>query len=511
MLESSPVDAQPRQFSINVLSNVAVMLLNIGIGLWFTPYLINNLGIALYGLVTLAISVTNYMFIINTALDTSVGRFLTLDIRQQDFHKANQTFNTAFWVTSAVCFVLLPILGGLSYLSPSLFNVPSGEERATQLLFATVMLAFLFVFFRSIFTTSPFAYNRLDLRNFIIASNILFRIGFVVAAFSLVLVPKIWHVGLAILGASFCSLVFSIFIWHKLTPALYIHLNSFRKSRLRQMFSMSGWLMINQIGTLLFLNIDLIVINLALGVEVQGGYASVLQIAILLRTFAAVISTAITPLAISQYAQEKYDSLVKMTHLAIKWMGLLLALPIGGIVGFSSVFLALWLGSDFKYLSPLLVLMSIHLCINLAVLPLFSVQIAMNKVRLPGMTTLALGLINLFLAIWWVQFDYHGLGVALAGAVVLTAKNAFFTPIYGAYIQNIPWHSFLLDMIPGVLGTVCVALVSWVISVGFMIDSYAALFGSGLGVSIVYLAVIFLLASDAKERKLILSHFGRRF
>ena len=47
-----------QRFPINVLSNVAWLVLNVITGIWYIPYLIGRLGIAAYGLVPLASSVT---------------------------------------------------------------------------------------------------------------------------------------------------------------------------------------------------------------------------------------------------------------------------------------------------------------------------------------------------------------------------------------------------------------------------------------------------------------------
>ena len=421
-----------KQFVVNVSSNTVVMLLNVLIGLWYTPYLIQNLGVAVYGLVILATSLTIYMSIFNASIDNAVGRFLTIDIRRQEFDLANRTFNTAMWSAILICIFLLPVVVIVAYRTPYWFDVPVGQDNSVIVLFMTVMLAYLLIIPRSVFTSSAFAHNRLDLKNLITLSNTVVRVLFVLSFFSLFMTPQAWQVGVATLLGSFISLLISISICRRLTPELTLHLYLFDKTKWSSMVGMSGWLFIDQIGSLLFLNIDLIVVNRYLGAEVQGQYGSVLQLIILLRTLSTVITTALTPIALGQLARQDMSQMALMTRKAIKWMGLFVALPIGGLIGFSSPFLRLWLGDEFVVLTPLLILLSAHLCVNLAVRPLFPIQTALNKVRIPGLVTLLLGILNLGLAIWWVEWDQLGMGVALAGAVVLTLKNTVFTPIYGA-------------------------------------------------------------------------------
>ncbi len=92
--EFTPIDTSRGRFRVNVLSNLGYFVFNAGIQLWFTPYLIRNLGVATYGLVPLATNITNYMAILTVALSGSVGRFLTIDLARGDLATANRTFNT---------------------------------------------------------------------------------------------------------------------------------------------------------------------------------------------------------------------------------------------------------------------------------------------------------------------------------------------------------------------------------------------------------------------------------
>ena len=123
----------------------------------------------------------------------------------------------------------------------------------------------------------------------------------------------------------------------------------------------------------------------------------------------------------------------------MKLVGLLMALPIGLICGLSSPLLQTWLGPKFAELSWLMTLMTIHLSVNLAVLPLFSIQTATNAVRTPALVMIVMGMGNLGLAIFLAGPMGWGLyGVAAAGAIALTAKNLVFTPLYAA---SYPWPS----------------------------------------------------------------------
>jgi O-antigen/teichoic acid export membrane protein len=215
---------------------------------------------------------------------------------------------------------------------------------------------------------------------------------------------------------------------------------------------MGGWLFINQIGTLLFLQIDLIVVNILFGATSAGEYAIVLTWGNQLRAIAGVLGGVLTPMILTFYAREHTETMIRVTKSAVKLMGLSMALPIGLVCGFAPQLLTIWVGAKYAFLSPLMILLTVHLMINLAVSPLFSINTAYNRVRLPGMVTLVLGISNFVLAVILALFSGWGYyGVAAAGAVVLTFKNAVFTPWYATKVLGIRAHTFTRAMVPGVV------------------------------------------------------------
>src|SRR5204863_305481 len=111
--------------------------------------------------------------------------------------------------------------------------------------------------------------------------------------------------------------------------------------------------------------------------------------------------------------------------------------------------LRLWLGPAFGSLAPLLCLMAMHLCINLSVYPLYAVPLAANRVKIPGLVTLLIGVGNLLLALLLAGVCGWGLyGLAAAGALMLTVRHLLFTPLYAARILNRPPGTFFRAGVP---------------------------------------------------------------
>jgi membrane protein EpsK len=451
-----------RQFLPNLLSNGTVLGLNILISLWFTPYLIRRLGVAVYGLLPLAFTMSNYLNVITLSLNNAAGRFLAIDLKKKDDLSANRTFNTNFFGNIGVIALCLPIVAAMLFLAPRLFNIPPGQERAATYLFLTVFAAYLLSFFRSSFSVSSWALNRFDLRNIFGALYFITRAGFVVLFFA-AFRPSLFFLGSGIFMATCVWLAGDILLWKRLTPQLRVQAAYFDRTRLGQFFSMGGWLLINQLGIMLFLKMDLVIANMFLGARVAGEYGSVLVFSSLIQQVAFNMSVTLTPSFVSKFAGGDHDSLERISQLALKFMGLVLVLPVGLICGFARPILLTWLGKDFLHLQPLLVVLTFHLALNLAVRPLFGLNIAFNKVRLPGLFTLAAGVFNLVLAVILVRAGWGVLGIALSSAVSLTAKNMLFTPLYAAHIQKLPLSTYFARLLPlvalnGVFATIVFAI-----------------------------------------------------
>ena len=498
------------QLPRNLAANIAYFLVNIIIGLVLVPYFVSTLGVAAYGIIPLATSITGYVAIVVQSLNTSTSRFLTVDLQRGDYVQANRTFNTALFGLTAVILLMVPIILVVAFYAPSLFNVPAGQEDGAILLFLGVSVAFLIRSWSGNFTVQLFAFNRLDLQNIVNIVNILVQTGLIVILFTF-FGPNLAMVGGAyLMGAIVASLV-SIAFARRVCPQLRISIRSFDRSKIRDLGGMGWWVVVNQIGSLLFLQIDLIVVNLLFGDTSAGEYAIALQWVILLRAVAGVLSGVLTPTIFSCYARGETESLIRITKSAVKLLGLAIALPVGLVCGLAPQLLTVWVGDKFTFLAPLMIVLTIHQTINLAVLPLFSINVAHNKVRIPGILTFFMGFGNLALAIvlpLLTGWNYYG--IAIAGAIVLTLKNALFTPWYATRVLKINGHTFTSSMLPGVAATALIIVTVIILGMVLPLDALAMLMVTGSIITVIYIVMVWRFGLDRNERELFESYLPKK-
>jgi O-antigen/teichoic acid export membrane protein len=485
------------------MTHSEVLELQVDANLWFTPFLIGYLGIAAFGMVPLVNSLVIYMAILATAQNSTVSRFLAIELEQGDRLGANKTFNTALSAIAATFFALSPLILLLSLNFPVIFDVPQGWEKDVSWLFAIVAAGFFVTVIGNNFGVSPFIYSRFLLINAVNLVALLARIGFVVILFSLFR-ARLSYVGGGILIGALISLLGFVLLWRKFTPELHVQITAFECSRLRPMMGMGGWITVNMVGAMLLERVDLVVVNVFFGAAMTGGYAAVAQFSPLMESLVTAAAGVFRPVVLLKYAQGDFEALQRLSSQAIKLLGLGLALPVGLLCGFSRPLLAIWLGPTFGHLSILLVILVFHQSLNLSVRPLLDVQNAYNKVRWPGIATLLSGAASLGLAVLLAEWGRWGLaGVALAVGAAWTAKNCLYMPVYTAHIMELPWWTFLPSLIPTAMGTLFVGITSYSLALLRMPDNWFALMGSAILVSLLYAVAVWVIGLSRADRTLL--------
>jgi membrane protein EpsK len=498
----SPSPPPRGRLIVNLVSNIAIFGFNGLINFWYVPYLRDHLGTGAYGLVPLVSQITSYMVVITATLNSATGRYVTLAFEQNDEEEANRYFNTSLFGSVLLVLLLIPLALWATAGLGSIINMPAGLETQTRWLFLCTVAAFFLGTLQSPFGVACFCRNRFDLLNTIGLVQQIARVGFVVVFFS-ILAAQIWQVGVAALLAMFFGWGWSIRLWRRLTPSLRISLPHFSGRALKNLCAMGGWVGVNYLGVILYLSIDLLVVNRMFGTEAGGRYALVMPWSILLRTLVGVIGTIFGPTMIAYYARNDFDGLALYGRRAVKLVGLLMALPIALICGFSTPLLQTWLGPKFTDLAWLMTLMTVHLSFNLAVTPLFSVQAATNRVRTPALVTVVMGFGNLGLAILLAGPVGWGLyGVAAAGAIALTVKNFLFTPFYAAYILHRRLSTFWGEMAPIVIATIAAAAACKWLAATWDVSGWFRLAAAGAAVSLFYAAAGYWILLNREERVL---------
>lgn len=149
--------------------------------------------------------------------------------------------------------------------------------------------------------------------------------------------------------------------------------------------------------------------------------------------------------------------------------------------------------------------------ISLSILPFFSINIAFNKVKIPGIVTLFLGIIDLILAFSLpLLFGWGYYGVALAGGIVLTMRSAFFVPWYTAKVLGIPSKTLIKPIISGVFALLGIAGLTVLFGKIFLISSWLNLTISCGIISLAYLIVVWYVGLNKFEQDIFIAFIPQK-
>lgn len=498
-----------RRFSVNVLSSVGFISLNLGLMVWYVPFLVSNLGLAAYGMLSLANSLVLYLAIVTDSLNGSVFRYLGIDLSQGDVASANRTFNSALALALLACCVLLVPVAVTCYLLPLMFQVPPDLVAATRLLLVAVGVTALTALVGGVFGVSSLIRHRFDLRNIVRSLVALCRIGVVALLFAAGS-PSLVHVGIGLILAAAIGLAGDILLWRKLTPELSIDHCLIESARFRPLIGLGAWSAINVIGVLLIMQIDVIIVNQLLGPEATGRYASVLLFPVLIYTLGEAVLPVLSPAIMAHYATGEKQALQDLARRSVRLLAVGLALPIGLLCGMGAPLLTLWLGPAFADLETVLLLLVAPLTINLATRPLSYVLTAYNEVRVQGLVTLALGAANIVLAIALVRAGWGLVGVPAAAALVWTVRNVLFVSSRSGLLLGLRWYAFNGHLAIGLLGMAGVAALGRILCALWWPTDWLSLASFAAMIAIAYGAFAYFIFITKADRELIASVFASR-
>lgn len=488
----------------NIIFNILNFLSNIIITITITPFLIKYLGLDVYGIIPLAIFFTFYISVITQALTSAINRYFTIATQKGNLEESNEIFNTSLCIISSYIVIQLLLLYYPITKIDGIISVPSGNEDSAKILFFCILLGFSLSLVSSIFSVTLYSKNRIDIILLItIVKNIL-RFILIIAFFKLGYI-NIYIFGISFIIAELLALIYYITIYKNYAAFLHISIKYFRKNKVKELLSFSSWLFIDQIGYLIFVKSDLLLVNKLQGSSANAEYAIASQFSDLLRSLAGLIGGVLGPVIMILYSKNKMDEIKLIAHFFMKLISYLISIPIILICTFTSEILEIWLGSGFEELKYLIWLITLPLIINLSVIPLLSINVAFNKVKIPSLLNFILGTVGCIISLFIFYNTSLGMySIAIGLGLALTIKNSIFIPIYASYIMNLPKLTFFNVH----LNTLFFSLIYFTfvfivknlyIPNGFLILGYMSL----LGVVGLFLSVILL---PKKQRNTIISY-----
>jgi membrane protein EpsK len=315
--------------------------------------------------------------------------------------------------------------------------------------------------------------------------------------------PSVSYVGVAYFLSALLSLFLTIYLSRKVYDKIHISAIHFSKEQFFEILMLTKWILVDQIGTLLLLQLSLIIVNMEFGTAAGGEFALVLILFNLIWIIPDQIMSVLSPMYYTFFARGLFSSMQNLSIVSVKFVGLVMALPIALICVFSPQLLTIWVGESFAQLSSLIWILFIPLTMIVAFRPLMLNYAAFIKVKTPALFTIIAGIINLILAvIFSIVFDLGVYGITLAFILALFLRGVVFIPWYAARVQGVPPATYYKPIVPGVIAYLVLIIIGLIMVSIFTIPASIVYIALIFGViSLIYIIVVsrFILTNDDRD------------
>jgi membrane protein EpsK len=495
-----------RDIGLNLASYVASLFAM----LFYSPFLVSRLGVAAYGFVPMTINAVQYLGVVTGALQLSTGRSLAAALQAEDETRPSAVMSTAVWALLGLLAALLPALLPLAWGADRLLHTPEGLEVEVRWLALGALLMFFLGALASVLELVAYVRGRFDLRSVMVVASTVVRVGVPVGLIS-ALGPRLRYIGVGLVAGALVHLVFAAFSARRLLPSLRVSPRLASARVLRELASVGGWTIANQLGVLLFLNADLLVVNRVLGSRASGDYSLVLVWSTLLITVGSAAANAFGPRILASVAGDRPEETVVIARDGVRVVSVMMALPVGLIAGFAGPLLRAWQGPGFEHLAPVLTLVVILLGFSLGYQPLATVFLAHQALRLPSLVQLVAGMFSVSCGYLLARHTSLGLfAPALAGGLTLALRSCLFTPLYAASLMGLPRGIFLRQVALAVLTTLGVMGLGRLIANAVAPRGWLQLGAAASLVAFRYLLVAWFLLLSTAQRAALVQRLRRR-
>lgn len=499
--------------SVNIITSVAVMVVNLCISFFLSPYIIRTIGVEANGFVTLANDFVTYANLIVTALNAMAARFITIAYVQKDYKKANMYYNSVFWGNLIIVGALLLPATFFIVRLEKFVDVPASILFDVKILFAIVFLSFFIRTGAPNWDCGTYVTNRLDLSYIPTMMTALLRCILLFCMFS-ILTPRIWYVGLTSAIIGIITLAVAGYYTYKLTPELKIHFKKpiCSKAAIKELVGSGIWNSISSGGYMLLNGLDLLVCNVCLGATQMGILSLSKTLPNILIQLSDSIRNAFGPELTISFAQGDKENILHCLRRAMKITSVVVTIPAAGIVVMSDAFYSLWVPSqDAKVLQILASLAVLSYLVNSGVVILFNVFSTVNKVRYNSIAMIVSGvgsIVVTLILIYFTEWDLYA--VAGVSSVATICKNLFFTIPVASKLLGYKWYQFYPQVGNSILCSGLIIIVGIVVRTFVPVNSWMMFFATSGLIGIIGLGVNVMIILNKEEREYFMTVLKRK-
>lgn len=485
-----------KQISKNLIFNLINLIINAFIGILYTPYLINNLGVIAYGIIPLAMVFNQYVSIFSSSLTNTLTRFYAIAFQKKEYKNASQYLTSSF----VAVILLISGIGIIAFILVvnfnKIINVPEEILLDAKLLFILTLISLCVSLISSFLNITLYAKNRLDYMNIISLLRNISKVFFVIVLFQLEAV-NLKVIGISGLISEVLVLLLS-FIYYRKTneKKISLHFKYFNFQSLSPIIIMTLWLIVHQVGDMGIYKMDLFIVNKFWSIKETSYLGAFSDLGSYIMSLMAVLTSLFGPIILIAFSRDNHKQ-IKQFIVEISFLVAILSTVIIGIlIGFAKPFITLWVGEEFAvyYFWFILKLISIPFYTSAGVFSF--IYRSWNFVKFPAVITLFLGIINIIALYFLARYSKGNLQYVDYILVFSSLITFVQTYILGVFMmkqiyKDIKIFSYIKNSFLIVYTLIFIVICCHFSSMFFIIDNWISLFTMSIIIGLFSLLFIY--------------------
>ena len=488
------------QLKISVFLSYFNIILNCAVNIVFSPFMIRQLGQAQYGLYQLIGSFVGYLTILNFGLGNAIIKYVA-KYRHLKEEKEQSNFLSIMLILHILFSLIVSIIGVVLYFNLDKFfgnSLQSSELDQARVMFIILIINMMVAIPGGIFSSIISGYEKYAIPRILTILRTLSRIGVLIvvliaapSAINVVIVDTILNILVVLANMVICLKKLKV----------KIHLYSFDKSLVKEVFGYSFYIFLNMIIDQINWKVDQVVIGMRLSTVAVTIYSVGHTFSSIFQQFSTAISGIFLPKATKMELEGQDGN--KFTNFMIRVgrvQGIILIYILVAFGLFGENFIKLLYGDGYResWISALVVMagLLIPLMQNVGL----SILQAKNKHKFYTITFLIATILNVIVS--YIIVPYYGVvGVAIITALTLTVGHTIPLNIYYHKKLKINMKRFYKELLSKTLVIiVIVTLITLFIMKFISFNSWGTFIILAVIYTVLYFGLMYLFGLNKEEK-----------
>lgn len=489
------------QLKAGAALNYVVIILNMLVGLLYTPYMLRMMGQSEYGLYSLVASVISYLTVLDLGMGNAIIRYTAkyrAEGKTTEQYEMFGMFLLLYIVIGAVAFGAgLGLYFNVDTLFGATMTVEEIEKARIMMLFLIFNLAVTFPM--SIFGSIITAYERFVFPKVVSIIRVvlntiimvcLLRMGY--KAIAMVILQTVFNILTLVINYIYCKYKLNIKIFFR----------KFNWSFLKEVAIYSFWIFLNVIMDKIYWNTGQFVLGAFVGTAAVAVFALAINLEHIYMNFSTAISTVFLPKVTGMVTRN--DNRKEISDLFIKTgriQYIVMCFILSGFIVFGRNFISLWAGDGYEDVYTITLMFFVSLLIPLVQNLGITILQARNQMRFRSLLYIVIAVISLGAQVV-LSKEYGGIGCAIAVSGALLLGQGLIMNIYYYKKQDLDVLKFWKEIIKMSIMPIILVVVSMYLLRSVALDGWAEL-GCAIGLfAIIYIPLFFIFSMNNYERDL---------